>query len=391
MPPESAIVRTGSGRPSWRAGRVANLALAVLVVASFPASAFGPASPDEAASTASSSTTIERLEAAMRREGFPGASIAVVRGTEIVFRAALGVTDRESGDPVTPETRFAIGSMGKPFTATAIMTLVEAGAIAPTDTLGRHLPEVPATYADVTIHQMLSHLSGIPRDFKRGHSLTGKKLFRAMAKSEPEFAPGSNFGYGNTNYVLLGEIVERLTGHPIDAFFREHYFEPLKMTRTVCISPGREIDDRATGHESETGPGASFLPARFGAGNILSTAEDVARWEIALTRGAVLSVEAQGRMWDPDGPNASWTEEGVTTSVGYGWFVRTLPDGRRIVEHTGSLDGFFGTLERHVDDGVAFVVLTNYERGDLNALVDVLADTFLPERSSGTPEAPASD
>jgi len=320
-----------------------------------------------------------KLEAAMVEQGFPGAQVAVVRDGRVIYETALGLTARDGNDPVTPTTRFAIGSMGKQFTATAIMMLVEDGKLELDSTLGSLIPEVPEKYAAVTVHQMLSHLSGISRDFKKGHSLTGKKLYKAMAKSDPDFEPGTSFAYSNTNFILLGEIVERLSGISLDAFFAKHFFKPLEMSRTVCVTPDKPVDDRATGHETDSGPGNKFLPVRFGAGHILSTAGDVARWDIGLSAGSVLPVEVQEKMWDTEGPSGSFKDErGLETEVGYGWFVKTLDDERRLIQHSGSLDGFYGTIERYIDDGVTFIVLTNHEGGDVWAMISVLESEFLP-------------
>lgn len=319
-----------------------------------------------------------KLEAVMVEQGFPGAQVAVVRDGRVIYETALGVIARDGNDPVTPTTRFAIGSMGKQFTATAIMMLVEEGKLKLDAELGSLIPEIPQKYAAVTLHQMLSHLSGIPRDFKKGHSLTGKKLYKAMAKSEPDFEPGANFAYSNTNFILLGEIVERLSGMSLDAFFHARIFKPLAMSRSVCITPDSPVEDRAAGHETESGGSATFLPVRFGAGHILSTAGDIARWDIGLSAGTVLPVEVQEKMWDTEGPSASFKgERGFDTEVGYGWFVKSLGDDRRLVQHSGSLDGFYCTIERYVDDAVTFVVLTNYERGDIWALIAVLEAEFL--------------
>lgn len=322
--------------------------------------------------------TTAKLEQALRAQRTPGASFAVVKDGEIVYSAALGVTAREGGAPVTAQTRFAIGSMGKQFTATMVALLIDEGKLSVEDPIGKYLPEIPQQYAAVTVHQLLGHLSGIPRDFKKGDSFKDKKLYKAMAKSKPDFEPGTSFAYSNTNFILLGAMVEAIAGKSLEALLQERVFDPLKMTRTVCILPEAPVEDRATGYETPDGAPLSFLPVRYGAGNQLSTAEDIARWSIGLSDETIVSRELQERMWRPELPTATYKDEqGLDTRVGYGWFVKTIGD-KRIVEHSGSLDGFFGTIARHVDDGVSFVVLTNCEKTDLGALLRILEADYLP-------------
>ena len=142
----------------------------------------------------------------------PGVSVAVVVDGEMVLADAVGVSDRDAGTPVTVDTRFGIGSIGKTATATVVGQLVGEGLLSYEDTLGQHIPEVGGTYAAVTLHELLSHMSGVPRDFKSGDSFTGPKLYRKVRKSSPDFAHGGGWSYSNTGFILLGEVIERVTG-----------------------------------------------------------------------------------------------------------------------------------------------------------------------------------
>ena len=323
------------------------------------------------------------LLAEMASQRIPGASVAVVRDGEVVFSEALGVSDRNAGTPMTPETRMAIGSVGKTVTATLIGQLVEEGSLSYTDTLGELLPEVGPTYAQVTVHELLTHMSGVPRDFKRFDSFTGKKLFRKLRRSDAEFASGGGWSYSNTGFILLGEIIERQTGMSFAHAVEQRILEPAHMTGALTIEAGAD-PERASAYERPEGPPARLFPARYGAGNLVATAQDMAAYDIALASGSLLPLDAQALQWVPDAPTASvGMADGEMFSVGRGWWVGDWQD-HRTVGHTGSIDGYNAVYERYPDDDVSLVVLTNAEYADLGPLLDILRVAYVEDDTIGS-------
>ena len=321
------------------------------------------------------------LERLLQDQGIPGAAFAVVRDGGLVYSAQIGMADLAAGIPVDAKTRFPIGSITKQFTATALMILAEEGRLRIQDRLERWIPEIPPGFAGVTLYQLLTHTSGVPRDFKAGHSLLGRDLFAALAEAPPDFPPASGWNYSNTGFILLGEVVSRASGQSLGSFLQERVFGPLAMSHTTYFEPDTEMSGLAVGYGGE--PDAptpfSFLPARFGAGSIISTAEDLARWDAGLTAEVIISKEAQERMWMPveiDGEPFRFTDSmGYTSTVGFGWFA-TEEDGKRLIRHGGSVDGFVGTVERYVDEDTALIILTNYETARMAPLAQALRRHF---------------
>ncbi|MDI3288716.1 serine hydrolase domain-containing protein [Polyangium sp. 15x6] len=297
-----------------------------------------------------------KLGEAARAGRFNGA-VLIARGEQVLFSAGHGSANDERALPVTTSTRFCIGSMGKVFTAVAIMQLVEQGRLGLSDPLARHLPD----YANrslaerVTVEQLLTHTGGTgdifgPQyDANAGALETTADLVRFYGAREPLFEPGSRWGYSNYGFVLLGAILERVTGKPYEAVFHERIFGPAGMPATSqAFASSRATAMPYTG-AGATGRKALAPYEGLPAGGGYSTVEDLQAFVVALRRGALVSAATLAAMTAP-------RVVAGTSHWGLGLAVRTR-NGETYYGHGGSAPGVNGDLAIYRD--YATVVLCN--------------------------------
>jgi D-alanyl-D-alanine carboxypeptidase len=282
-------------------------------------------------------TTVDRAAAElMAREHVPAVAIAVVRHGEVAFERGYGLADVASRAPATVDTRFEIGSITKQFTAACIIQLVRAGKLSLDDPLAKFITDYPAGAA-VTVRQMLSHTSGLPEylDFEAGHTLAMKpaataNILRHITNQPLNFAPGSAWAYSNTNYLLLGRIVELTAGEPYEEYVREHLFAPAHMTQSGFISDERTLPDMATGYERAGATGVARAQPiaeswAGGAGAIVSTVGDLAKWNAAVANGTIVAPNDVKLL-----QTAVTLPDGSRTKYGMGWAVDSLGGHPRV-------------------------------------------------------------
>ncbi len=296
--------------------------------------------------------------------GFSGA-VLVGRTEGVLLRAGYGHADRGRGQEVTPETVFDIGSVSKQFTAAAILRLVELGRLRVEDTLGAVLTDVPEDKDKISIHHLLTHTSGVG-DFGKEADLESRDELLTKWLAHPLFAePGSTYDYSNLGYSVLAGIVEIVSGMPFERFLHEELFEPAGMESTGFSweGPGRWTDRSvALGYGGFTNPcggeDSRHRPDGWrlrGAGNVLSTLDDLWRWDQALFDGRVLSPRSLSRL-----TQAHTVAEASFLSYGYGWRLQETPRQTRVVWHSG-LDGAFSSMyRRYVDEDLVVLFLSNY-------------------------------
>src|SRR5437868_163680 len=231
----------------------------------------------------------------------PGVSIVVDRGRYTLISEGYGLADMESSVPATPHSVYRIGSITKQFTAAAVMQQVEAGRVRIDDSIGAYLPSLPARWRQATVRQLLNHTSGIPsytdlgpRWLKRiGEPMSPDSLVALTANDSLTFAPGTGWRYDNSGYVVLGMLVEKVTGKPYAQYLKERLFAPLGLSETMYCSNGPIIPHRAQGYgkDSSGWRNAAFIDMSqpFSAGALCSSALDLARWNQALAGGRVVS------------------------------------------------------------------------------------------------------
>jgi CubicO group peptidase (beta-lactamase class C family) len=312
------------------------------------------------------------MEARLRSLRIPGLSLAVVRDGEIVKASGYGLADLQMGVAATPQTVYEIGSMTKQFTAAAVMMLVEDGRLRLDDRVSKFFRAAPRTWRNITVRHLLTHSSGIQNHVAVAGYMgifrtnlffettpAPDALLKRFFKLPLEFQPGETWAYDNTGYYLLGLIVEQASGKPFWTFLHERIFTPLGMTSTRNTDVRPLVRHRAAGYEwvgdgFENRP-VLLPPIAFSAGSLLSTVEDLARWDAALSTDRLLKASSLEQMW-----TATRAREGRLASVdyGFGWFVGTY-EGRRFVQHGGGTPGFSSVIYRFLDDKLTVIVLSN--------------------------------
>jgi len=311
---------------------------------------------------------IARIDARFREAyppSGPGAAVLVVQDGRPVLRKGYGLANVELSVPVRPEMVFRVGSATKQFTSACILKLVEEGRLRLDDPISKYLPDYPSPAGrSVTIAQLLTHTSGIksatemPTWFPHmREDWTVPQLIGFFANEPLEFAPGTRWHYTNSGYILLGAILEKVTGRPYAEIVADWIFQPLGMKDTrygseTPIIPGRADGYRKTPDGVINAPYLSMTQP-FSAGALVSTVDDLARWQAALDRGEILSAESRRRMWTP-----VVLPDGRPTRYGFGWAVWSY-QGHAVVEHGGTIHGFSTANMRLPDDRIYVAVLSN--------------------------------
>jgi CubicO group peptidase (beta-lactamase class C family) len=321
------------------------------------------------ASRAYSTAAIDRyLETEMRRQNIPGISLAVVKNGKSLYVKSYGVATLELEVPTKPQTVFQIGSIGKQFTAVAVMMLANEHKLDLDDPLSKYLPEVPAGWGKVTLRLMLNHQSGIPQLttperqlLDLVHDYTDLELIQLAAGQPLDFEPGTDVSYSDTGYMLLGFVINRVAGMFYGDFLQQRVFAPLGMQQTRIISDKDIVLNRASGYEkAESGAlyNQSYVsPAlnRTADGSLYSTVLDLIKWDRALYGDGVLPQAQLERMWRID-PHRNG--QLPLYHYGYGWENNRLRD-HRLVEYDGNWQGFQAVMSRYVDKKLTIILLTN--------------------------------
>lgn len=301
---------------------------------------------------------LEQFVDRLASENLLSMSVAVVRDDEVLLAKGYGLADREHGIPNTSSTMFRIASVTKQFTAMAIMILQEDGLLQVRDPVGKYMPDLPDSWKPLTIHQLLTHTSGLMHSWALpafGQRMAEVRSFRDVIRDfydQPlQFEPGQGYGYSGLGYFLLARLIEDVSGQTYEAFLRARIFDPLGMNDTGGDRPGPSADRRAraygfTENEYREAPTVHW-PIMTGGGNLYSTVEDMAQWDRALRRHELITDSSYEALYTPERANYA-----------YGWFVRTN-NGRKVIEHSGGVQGFTSFIARYPDAGVSVIVLSN--------------------------------
>jgi CubicO group peptidase (beta-lactamase class C family) len=302
----------------------------------------------------------------LTRTGVPSASIAIVKDGQIAYVRAYGDARIEPKTPATSSMRYSIGSISKQFTAAAILLLQEQGKLSLDDKVGKYIPDLTRAN-EVTIRQLLSHTSGYqdywPQDYVMPMMLqpvTAPKILEMWAKKPLDFDPGTKWQYSNTNYVIAGVIVEKVSRMPLLKFLQEKVFTPLAMTSVMDTDQEKLGDTDPTGYmRYALGPlrpapkeGKGWL---FAAGELAMPAQDLAKWDISIMDQKLLKPSSYSEM----GSDVR-LKNGVATNYGLGVSVNSQ-GGHRALSHGGEVSGFTAQNIVFPDDRAAVVVLTNQD------------------------------
>ena len=309
------------------------------------------------------------------RNQFNGTALVQDNG-KLIYEKGFGMADEEKSIPNSGNTKFRIGSTSKSFTAMMIMQLEQAGKISVHDTIGKFLPGY--IHGNITIQQLLTHQSGIPNYTENPEYLvkilskryTPDELVFQFCSDSLEFLPGSQFNYSNSGYVILADIIEKITGKKYADFLQEQIFLPLGMKSSYFISV-TGIDNLAKGYINGEPENSYPVENVIGAGGITSTAEDLQIWANAMMGGKLLPSEKMQELFIP---RVEWKE--WNASYGYGWMIdRSIfqASSKHIeIYHPGTEFGFFDMLVFQPDKGIVFVLLNNtgdFPRFDITDLI----------------------
>ncbi|MHC1654945.1 serine hydrolase domain-containing protein [Stenotrophomonas maltophilia] len=332
----------------------------------------------------------------MLDERIPGLQLAVVKDGQIVLSEAYGLANMENGVLASRDTRFPLNSATKAFTGVAIAQLAEQGRVDMDAPASRYLDDLPAAWREVRVRQLLAHTSGLP-DVLDANGLLGggseAQAWTAVSARPLEAAPGQRFAYNQTNYLLLSRIITRQSGMPYERFLATAQFSGARMARTTFGDSYDLIPDVATMYSlapratdaADAPPRLSHWfydvpPSLWAGGGILTTADDTARWLVALTEGRLLQDPARQRMWTAerlaDGRAAAWAG---------GWPVLNASPDLQVAGIGGARSAFIVYPER----GVAVVMLTNLVGANPQRFIPRIADFYAPAATIATPSRAA--
>ncbi|MFI4891506.1 MAG: serine hydrolase domain-containing protein [Steroidobacterales bacterium] len=326
------------------------------------------------------------VHAEMERQHIPGLALLVSRNGQAIRAEGYGLANVELNVPVRPETIFQSGSVGKQFTATAVMMLVEAGKIGLDDPLTRYFAHAPAWWKQVTVRELLSHTAGFtdyPQDFDFRKDYTEDQLLKVVEAIPPAYTPGTSWSYSNLGFLTLGILIHRVTGEFYGDFLQQRIFRPLGMSTARIIDEAGIVVNRSSGYRLVDGhlrnqEWVSPTVNTTADGSLYFSILDLAKWDAALYTDKLLQDSSLQQMWTVaklrDGkPNAG--------HYGFGWFIESR-HGQRVVEHGGQWQGFETHISRYVDSGLTVVVLTNLDSATPQRIADAVAAIYLAVKSA---------
>jgi CubicO group peptidase (beta-lactamase class C family) len=328
------------------------------------------------------------LAAHLKANGQPGLSVAIVKDGKVVLAKGYGQCSLEERLPVDKDTLFAIGSVTKQFTCACVLLLAEEGKLSVHDKVAKYYPSLTRA-DDITLLDLMNHVSGYPDyypldfvDRRMRQVIAPDELLRQYAGGKLDFEPGSRYSYSNTGFVLLGRVVEKVSGESFESFLMSRILKPLGMDHTV-YEPEPSDKRRARGYSTfalsepeYSGPEAKGWIGAAGA--IYSTPSDLAKWDMALIDGKVLKAESYELMTTP-----RKLTDGKLTEYGCGLGVR-MQSGRRILAHNGAVSGFVAWNATVPSIRSAVVMMCNQD-GGLGSVPSQVFSLLLKEPSPGVP------
>ena len=302
--------------------------------------------------------------------GFSGAVLVSKKG-EIVLSQGYGWADRKNKIPNSPSTVFNIGSVTKQFTASAILKLVEQGKLKTSDKISTYFAQTPFDKSDITIHQLLTHTSGISNRTGgfRYNEASKEQFLKEFFESDLQSKPGTKYQYANANYIMLTVIMESVSGQTYSSFLNDYLFEPSQMKSTGYKSINFSTERLAHGYYynrndeqwEDWGTTQQHLPFNdkhwysIGKGDIHSTIEDLYKWHLALKNNVALTSKTKETQ---ETPYVAENDK-MTSYYGYGWAISQTNRDTKIVAHNGSNGLYFADFVRFIDDDVVVIYITN--------------------------------
>jgi CubicO group peptidase (beta-lactamase class C family) len=329
------------------------------------------------------------VRAEMERQRVPGMAVAVVRGND-VFASGYGYANLEHMVPVTGQTIFQSGSLGKMFTSAAVMLQVEDGKLALSDPITKFFPGAPESWRSITVRHLLTHTSGIPDyttdEFDYRKDYTEEELATLAFQQRLEFPAGSRWNYSNTGYALLGFIVGKVAGKHYGDVLAERVFKPIGMTTARVITEAEIVPHRAAGYRLSGGhlKNQEWVAPRLNTtadGSLYFSLRDMLAWDAAVRKRAVLRPES----WDQI-LSAVRLNSGNSYPYGFGWSIDER-GGQPLQSHGGAWQGFRTHYSRFLGDDLSIIALANASHADPGRVVDGIAAIVNPKLAVVAPGA----
>jgi CubicO group peptidase (beta-lactamase class C family) len=336
-----------------------------------------------AAGTAARADAVDELIAGeLQKRQIPGLALVVVQDGKTVKVQGYGLANFELNVAVTADTVFPLASVSKQFLAAGVLVLAQEGKLVLDEKLSRYLAGTPEAWSEITVRQLLTHTSGLPRDDPLGMDVvpSDRALFQSVAKLELAAAPGEKWAYSNLGYNILSLMIQQVSGEPWDRFLGHKIFVPLGMASTRRFSLSAVIPNRAAGYVLGVGALHNGPPAArdLAAGGLVTTAADLAKWAAALETDRPLVQASRDPMWTParlrDGSVARTRGAG---GYGFGWMVTEVA-GHRLLAHGGSRPGYTAFLARYPDDHLTVAFLANLGGVEPTSLANRVAALYVP-------------
>lgn len=318
----------------------------------------------------------EYMQARTKYSKFCG-TVLLAKDGKALYEKGFGLADAENDIPNTNHTKFRLASVSKQFLAVAIMMLEHEGKLKVDDPISKYVFNLPEAWNQVTLHQLMSHTSGVPENLRPAllkgmwpQPIDKANLFDHIKKLPLDFKPGEKWSYSNTGYALLGLALEKIAGMDYGAFLKQRIFDPLDMKDTGVDDRKLVLKNRARNYGMSNGRliNALYIDLSevYSAGSLYSTVDDLLKWDNALYTEKLLPQKSLERMWTP-----------VKNDYGYGWLI--IGSKRKVITHSGGLPGCNTNVARYPNDKVYVAVLCNLEGSAIGPATRDLAAIALGE------------
>ncbi len=320
------------------------------------------------------------VNAYLKKKRVPGCAVMVRHNGKVVLATGYGIANLEHSVPVTAQTVFQSGSVGKQFTAMGVMMLVQERKLALDEPISKYLT-VPASWSGITVRHLLMHTSGLgdyPENFSLQRDYTEDELLKIIAMQPLGFVPGEKWSYSNLGYVTLGILIHKVTGEFWGDFLQERIFKQLDIKQARVISEADIIPNRAAGYvpKGDVLKNQQWVSPSVNTtadGSLYFTVEDLAKWDEALEAQKLLSAASYEQMWTPVRLN-----DGTTAWYGFGWRIAKTDSGHRMIEHGGAWQGFASYIVRYPDDHLTVAVLCNRSGASAGYIAKRITGFYVP-------------
>lgn len=326
----------------------------------------------------------EYVNAELQRQHIPGLSLLIAKEGKIVFSEGFGLANVELQVSAKPETIYQSGSVGKQFTATAVMMLVAEGKVGLDDPLTKYFKDAPTTWNNVTVRELLSHTAGFgdyPEKFDFRKDWTEDELLKLVEGIPLAYTPGTKWAYSNLGFLTLGILIHRVAGEFYGDFLEQRIFRPLDMKSTRIISEADIVPNRAAGYrlvkgELKNQEWVAPMMNTTADGSLYFTVLDLAKWDAALYTERLLNRSSLDQMWTVAKLKDGQPNQG---HYGFGWFIDDR-HGHRCIHHDGAWQGFQTAIDRYVDDQLTVIALCNLAGAQPGRITQHVAEMYLSQK-----------